>query len=83
MGRRSQADRDAITIEIAYAFISGAFAAALTFAGVYGPALLFDLSPTAAGILAAVGATLAGAAFLFRVTRLLWRFSRRPENDGR
>ncbi|WP_330295046.1 MULTISPECIES: DUF6332 family protein [unclassified Streptomyces] len=83
MGRRSQADRDAITIEIAYAFISGSFAAALTFAAVYGPALAFDLSPTAARILAAVGGTLAGAVFLLRVTRLLWRFSRRPENDGR
>ncbi|MFE2284284.1 DUF6332 family protein [Streptomyces sp. NPDC059443] len=84
MGRRSQADRDAITIEIAYAFISGSFAAALTFAAVYGgPALAFDLSPTTARILAMVGGTLAGTVFLVRVTHLLWRFSRPPENDDR
>lgn len=83
MGRRSQADRDAITIEIAYAFISGGFAAALTFAAVYGPALAFDLSPATARTLAAAGGVLAGAVFLARVTHLLWHFSRRPENDGR
>lgn len=83
MGQRSEADRDAITIEIAYAFISGGFAAALSFAAVYGPALAFDLSPTAAHTLSVAGGVLAGAVFLARVTHLLWRFSRRPENDGR
>ncbi|AWZ05363.1 MULTISPECIES: DUF6332 family protein [unclassified Streptomyces] len=83
MGRRSQADRDAVTIEIVYAFVSGGLAAALTFAAVYGPALAFDLSPGTGRTLAAAGGALAGTVFLLRVTHLLWRFSRRPENDGR
>lgn len=83
MGRRTQADRDAITIEITYAFISGAFGAAVTFAAVYGPALAFHLSPAVGRTLSAVGGVLAALVFLLRVTHLLWRFSHRPEHDGR
>ncbi|MFK0253816.1 DUF6332 family protein [Streptomyces sp. NPDC090445] len=82
-GRRTQADRDAITIEIGYAFVSACFAAALVFCAVYGPALAFDLSPTAEGALAVAGGLLAAVVFVLRVTHLLWRFARRPENDGR
>ncbi|WP_327251345.1 DUF6332 family protein [Streptomyces sp. NBC_01244] len=81
MGRRSEADRDAITIEIVFAFVSGGFAAGLAFAVLYGPALAFDLSPTADRTLAMAGAALAAAVFLLRVTHVLWRFTRRPEND--
>ncbi|MFE4258489.1 DUF6332 family protein [Streptomyces sp. NPDC056883] len=83
MGRRSQADRDAITIEIAYAFVSGVFAAGLVFAALYAPVLAFDLSPTTGRILATVGGALAATVFLLRITHVLWRFARRPENDGR
>lgn len=83
MGRRSGADQDAITIEIVYAFISGAGAAALVFAVVYAPVLAFGLSPAAGRTLTAVGGALGATAFLLRVTHVLWRFSRRPENDGR
>ncbi|WP_030161935.1 DUF6332 family protein [Streptomyces sp. NRRL S-244] len=83
MGRRTQADRDAITIEIGYAFVSGCFAAALVFGAVYGPALVFDVSPTADGVLTVTAGVLAGAVFLFRITHVLWRFARRTENDGR
>ncbi|NXY95420.1 hypothetical protein HYE82_13690 [Streptomyces sp. BR123] len=82
-GRRTQADRDAITIEIGYAFVSASFAAALVFCGVYGPALAFDLYPTAEGTLVVAGGLLAAVVFVLRVTHLLWRFARRPENDGR
>ncbi|MFK0049335.1 DUF6332 family protein [Streptomyces sp. NPDC090741] len=83
MGRRTQEDRDAITIEIGYAFVSGCFAAALVFGAVYGPALVFDVSPTADAVLTVAAGVLAGAVFLFRITHVLWRFARRPENDGR
>ncbi|MCX5300109.1 DUF6332 family protein [Streptomyces sp. NBC_00193] len=83
MERRSQADRDAITIEIAYAFVSGVFAAGLVFAALYAPALAFDLSPTTGRILATVGGALAATVFLLRIAHVLWRFARRPENDGR
>ncbi|MFE3582806.1 DUF6332 family protein [Streptomyces vinaceus] len=82
MGRRTQEDRDAITIEIGYAFVSGCFAAALVFGAVYGPALVFDLSPTVDAVLAPAAGVLAGAVFLLRITHVLWRFARRPENDG-
>ncbi|MFE2876025.1 DUF6332 family protein [Streptomyces roseus] len=82
MGRRTQADRDAITTEIGYAFISGCFAAALVFGAVYGPALAFDVTPTVDAVLKLSGGVLAGAVFLLRITHVLWRFARRPENDG-
>ncbi|MET9853810.1 DUF6332 family protein [Streptomyces sp. NPDC006450] len=82
MGKRSQADRDAITIEIVYAFVSGGFAAALAFAALYGPALAFDLSHTAEGTLATLGGALAATVFLLRITHVLWRFTRRPENEN-
>ncbi|WP_328297139.1 DUF6332 family protein [Streptomyces sp. NBC_00435] len=83
MERRSQADRDAITIEIVYAFISGGFAAGLVFAAVYGPALAFDLSPTTGRTLAVVGGVLGATAFVLRAAHVLWRLPHRPGNDGR
>ncbi|MFD8412211.1 DUF6332 family protein [Streptomyces sp. NPDC059650] len=82
-GRRTQADRDALTIEIGYAFVSACFAAALVFCAVYGPALAFGLSPAVEGVLAVAGGLLAAVVFVLRVIHLLWRFARRPENDGR
>ncbi|MFE2526541.1 DUF6332 family protein [Streptomyces sp. NPDC059382] len=83
MGRRTQADRDAITIEIGYAFVSAGLAACLVFAAVFGPAPVFDLSGAAHRVLAIAGGILAAVVFVLRVTHLLWRFARRPENDGR
>ncbi|WP_328761877.1 MULTISPECIES: DUF6332 family protein [unclassified Streptomyces] len=83
MGRRTQADRDAITIEIGYAFVSACFAAALVFAAVYGPALVFEVSPTTDAVLTVAGGVSAGVVFLLRITHVLWRFGRRPENEGR
>ncbi|MEV7521169.1 DUF6332 family protein [Streptomyces sp. NPDC091371] len=82
MGRRTQADRDAITIEIGYAFVSASFAAALAFGAVYGPALVFPLSRGADRALAVAGGCLAAAVFVLRVTHVLRGFARRPENDG-
>lgn len=83
MGQRTQADRDAITIEIGYALVSACFAAALTFGAVYGPAPALSLSRRAHDVLAVAGGALAATVFVLRVTYLLWRFARRPENDGR
>ncbi|MFJ6479262.1 MULTISPECIES: DUF6332 family protein [unclassified Streptomyces] len=83
MERRTQADRDAITIEIGYALVSASFAAALAFGAVYGPALAFSLSTSTRRILAVAGGILAVAVFLLRVTHVLLGFARRPENDGR
>ncbi|MFG2295778.1 DUF6332 family protein [Streptomyces sp. NPDC048603] len=82
MGRRNQADRDAITVEIGYAVFSGAFAAALVFGAVAGPALFFGLPGLLERLLPAAGGIAAAAVFVLRAVHLLWRFARRPENDG-
>ncbi|MFD5143502.1 DUF6332 family protein [Streptomyces sp. NPDC058401] len=81
MERRSQADRDAVTIEIVFAFVSGVFAAGLAFAALYVPVLAFDLSPTTDRTLAMAGGVLAATVFLLRVAQVLWRFAHRPEHD--
>lgn len=80
--RRTQADRDAITIEIGYAFVSACFAAALVFGAVYAPALAFSLSPATGRALAVAGGCVAGVVFVLRIVHVLWGFARRPENDG-
>ncbi|MFI5641590.1 DUF6332 family protein [Streptomyces goshikiensis] len=82
MGQRTQADRDAITIEIGYAVFSGCFAAALVFGAVYGPALAFTFPGSARMALELTGAVLAATVFLLRTAHVLWRFARRPEHDG-
>lgn len=83
MERRTQADKDAITIEIGYALVSACFAAALAFGAVYGSVLVFSPSPSTRRILAVAGGILAAVVFLLRVTHVLLGFTRRPENDGR
>ncbi|GAA4794503.1 DUF6332 family protein [Streptomyces ziwulingensis] len=49
-GRRTQARRDAITVEIGYALCSAAFAAAVIFGAVAGPAYAFGLPAGARGV---------------------------------
>ncbi|MCB5166706.1 DUF6332 family protein [Streptomyces bambusae] len=82
MAKRTQADRDALTVEIGYAVFSGLFAAALVFGAVAGPALVFDLDDGPAGLLTGLGAVLATAVFLLRITHVLWRFGHRTGEEG-
>ncbi|GGZ94132.1 DUF6332 family protein [Streptomyces subrutilus] len=82
MGRRTQADRDAITVEIGYAFVSACLAAGLSFVAVYGAAPAFSLPPAAHRALTVAGGIVAAAVFVLRIAHVLWRFARRPENDG-
>ncbi|MFJ6555957.1 DUF6332 family protein [Streptomyces luteogriseus] len=84
-GRRSQAERDAITVEIGYALCSAAFAAAVVFGAVAGPALLFDLPDTAERLLLRAGAVLAPVLFVARVVSVLVRFRTvdQPSQPGR
>ncbi|MEV8531678.1 DUF6332 family protein [Streptomyces sp. NPDC051211] len=82
MARRNQADRDAITVEIGYALFTGALAGALVFGAVAGPALLFELARPLERGLPMAGGVLATVVFVLRAVHLLWRFARRPENDG-
>lgn len=83
--RRTQAERDAITIEIGYALCSAAFAAAVLFGAVAGPALLFSLPGTAEGLLLHAGLVLAPVLFLVRVASVLLRFRMvsQPRQSGR
>ncbi|KND25652.1 DUF6332 family protein [Streptomyces acidiscabies] len=74
-GRRTQADRDAITVEIGYALFSAGFAAAVVFGAVAGPALLFDLPGPAESLLLKAGIVLAPVVFLARVISVLMTFT--------
>ncbi|MEX3105669.1 hypothetical protein DF268_33755 [Streptomyces sp. V2] len=74
-GRRTQADRDAITVEIGYALFSAGFAAAVVFGAVAGPALLFDLPGPAESLLLKAGIALAPVVFLARVISVLLKFT--------
>ncbi|WP_030660969.1 DUF6332 family protein [Streptomyces cellulosae] len=78
-GRRGQAERDAMTVEIGYALCSAVFAAAVVLGAVAGPALLFELPDTAEWLLRLTGLVLAPVVFLARVVSVLVRFRRRPQ----
>ncbi|MFB8775193.1 DUF6332 family protein [Streptomyces broussonetiae] len=85
-GRRTQADRDALTVEIGYALCSAAFAAAVVFGAVAGPALLFTLPGLLETVLVRTGAVLAPVLFTARVVAVLVRFQRaaaQPSQPGR
>lgn len=85
-GRRSQAERDAITVEIGYALCSALFAAAVLFGAVAGPALLFELPRSVELLLFRVGLALAPLLFVARVVSVLVRFRRdgaQPSQPGR
>ncbi|MFF1449203.1 DUF6332 family protein [Streptomyces sp. NPDC058274] len=87
MGRRTQAQRDAMTVEIGYALFSAAFGAAVVLGAVGGPALLFDLPRYVEKALLASGVLLATALFAVRVVSVLVRFDRtagtQPSQPGR
>ena len=84
-GRRGQAERDAITVEIGYALCSAVFAAVVVFGAVAGPVLLFELPRGVERALPVVGAVLAAVLFLARVVSVLVRFQRsgQPSQPGR
>ncbi|MEV6094021.1 DUF6332 family protein [Streptomyces cellulosae] len=84
-GWRGQAERDAITVEIGYALCSAAFAAAVVFGAVAGPALLFAPPGTAESVLVRGGGVLAGVLFAVRTVFVLVRFRRdsQPSQPGR
>ncbi|MEU8773811.1 DUF6332 family protein [Streptomyces sp. NPDC048606] len=81
MDRSEAARRDAVTVEIGYAFVTGCLAAAVVFAALYGLAWALPLPAGTDGTAMAVSGVLAGAAFLARVGRVLWRFDR-TGSDG-
>ncbi|MGW2952315.1 DUF6332 family protein [Streptomyces eurythermus] len=84
-GRRGQAERDAMTVEIGYALVSAAFAAAVLFGAVAGPALLFDLPGPLSTVLLRLGLVVAPLVFTARVISVLLRFrwQARPDRTDR
>ncbi|QDY75482.1 DUF6332 family protein [Streptomyces qinzhouensis] len=79
---RTRAERDTITVEIGYALISAAFAAAVVFGAVAGPALLFSLPGALADGLLIAGRGAAVLVFAVRVVTVLWRFAPSRRRDG-
>ncbi|MGC9438192.1 DUF6332 family protein [Streptomyces sp. WG5] len=84
-GRRTQGERDAITVEIGYALCSAAFAAAVLFGALAGPAYLFGLPGGVRDVLVGSGAVSAVVVFFVRVVSVLVRFARgdQPGRPGR
>ncbi|MFI5967169.1 DUF6332 family protein [Streptomyces asoensis] len=84
-GRRTQAERDAITVEIGYALCSAVFAAAVLFGAVAGPAMLFELPALAEKALLRTGQVLAPVVFVVRVVSVLLRLraGAQPSQPGR
>ncbi|MGW7285658.1 DUF6332 family protein [Streptomyces sp. NPDC054847] len=76
-GRRTQAERDDITVEIGYALLSACFLGGVVFAAVAGPAAVWSFPPAFEKFLSATGATLAGVLAVIRVVHVLWRHAAR------
>ncbi|QGV81927.1 DUF6332 family protein [Streptomyces ficellus] len=74
MGNRTQAQRDAMTVEIGYALVTAAFLALGVFLLCAAPVLALDLAGGAARGVTMAAATAAGLAFVARVVRVLWRY---------
>jgi hypothetical protein len=86
MGERTQAERDAITVEIGYALLSAAFAAAVAFGVIAGPKLMFAMPYAVERGLLVAGAAAAALVFPVRVVTVLRRFARtsaQPSQPGR
>ncbi|MFF3326862.1 DUF6332 family protein [Streptomyces sp. NPDC002889] len=78
MERRTQAERDAETVEIGYALLSAVLVAALVFGVIAGPKLMFAMPYAVERGLLLAGGAAAVLAFVVRVVTVLWRFSRTP-----
>ncbi|MCX5398596.1 DUF6332 family protein [Streptomyces sp. NBC_00102] len=76
-GRRTQQDRDDITVEIGYALLSACFAGGVVFAAIAGPAAVWDLSPAVDKALLIAGVSVGGVLAVLRVIHVLWRFGER------
>ncbi|MEU0276426.1 DUF6332 family protein [Streptomyces sp. NPDC006307] len=74
MGTRTQAQRDAMTVEIGYALLTGVFVAAGLFCLVAAPVVGLDLDGGAERSVLVAAAVTACLGFVARVVRVLWRF---------
>ncbi|MFJ6466833.1 DUF6332 family protein [Streptomyces sp. NPDC091387] len=76
MGHRSQADRDAMTVEIGFAVLSGALMAAGAFIVVCVPTVFLAPHGGPRSALLMIAAGVAGLVLVGRVVDVLWRFGR-------
>ncbi|WP_328323320.1 MULTISPECIES: DUF6332 family protein [unclassified Streptomyces] len=76
MGRGSQADRDARTVEIGYALASAGFLGALVFGVIAGPAAVWNLPHRVTTALVLTGAVAAGLLAVARVIHVLRTYER-------
>ncbi|MFF5338894.1 DUF6332 family protein [Streptomyces sp. NPDC013181] len=74
MGRESRWEKDAMTVEIVFALVTGAVPAAAVFALVAGFAVLVGLTGAARHDTLTGGAVAGAAAGVWRVVRVLRRF---------
>ncbi|MFD9083738.1 DUF6332 family protein [Streptomyces erythrochromogenes] len=75
--RRSQADRDEMTVEIGYALLSAFFLGAVVFATIAGPAAVWHLPRAVEKFLVVAGAVIAGVLAVIRVVHVLWHHGNR------
>ncbi|MHA6757702.1 DUF6332 family protein [Streptacidiphilus sp. PAMC 29251] len=76
MATHSQAERDAMTVEIAYAVVSAVFLACVTGLLLASPILLLGLHGSAMKAVGGVGLAGAVGVLLWRLVSVLWRFRR-------
>ncbi|QLH20331.1 DUF6332 family protein [Streptomyces sp. Rer75] len=82
-GPRSQSERDALTVEIMFALVTGALLAAVLFVAVASPALFGELGRAREAAWRTAAATAAIAGFAYRVIRVLGRLPRPPRERRR
>ncbi|MFE3382803.1 DUF6332 family protein [Streptomyces anulatus] len=76
MGRESRWDKDAMTVEIAFALVTAAVLAGVIFAVAWALALVLGLSGSAGRGLLVGGALLGAVAGVGRLVRVLLRFDK-------
>nr|WP_322784947.1 DUF6332 family protein [Streptomyces justiciae] len=79
MGRESRWEKDAMTVEIMFALVTGTVLAAAVFGVLLLPALAVGTSKPAGKALLVVGIVLAVFAAVWRVARVLLRFDSRRQ----
>jgi cytosine/uracil/thiamine/allantoin permease len=75
-GRESRVEKDAMTVEIVFALVTGAVLAGAVFGVVVAPYWIWDLSAGTGSVLKRVGAALGGLVGVAHVVRVLRRFDR-------
>ncbi|OEJ30361.1 DUF6332 family protein [Streptomyces subrutilus] len=78
--RRTQAERDEITVEIGYALLSACFLGAVVFATIAGPVAVWDFAPAVEKSLLVAGAWVGGVLAVIRVVHVLWRYGQRNQH---